>query len=484
MTPTKRTLLQSLCFLALSIGGVSLREVDASEIDTTLNTQYRYFVNSSPWVDTQKYPSVSLESEWKHDLSADGHSVTITPFFRYDAEDEDRRYSDLREAHWTWQMESGQFNAGITRVSWGVMEFFKLVDVINQKDARAFPDREKLGQPLLSYSTDVYDTLVDLYLLQGLREVDFAGDNARFRYSIPVDQDNAEYEWGATQKTDMAIRVKKTWGDWDIAFSHFYGMNRNPTLVFNFDFTDPRLIPVYEKINQSSVDIVGEFNGILLKTEMLFQTGDIERYGAATVGAEYTFTGVASTQSDLTTLVEATYDSREYTYQMPYDRDVFVGARFAFNDAHDQSLLLGVVQDIDYRQQTVLTQWTANVGEQWKLRLAASAFQSAEPLPDRAPSDRAILAAYAAVESGELPLDVALVRELLGLAENRRLNPRDLTHFLAFLQQDDALRRLRETPAQHVADTFYDVLLLSSPAQKMHWAEQDDFVQFDLYYYF
>lgn len=455
-----------------------------AELTTTMSLQSRYFDDASTWVEKKTYTSASIESEYKATFSDDTQTVTVTPFGRYDVNDEGRRYLDLREANWSLSKDNDHWRVGISRVNWGVMEVFKLVDIINQKDANALPDREKLGQPMLAWSTYVGDDLVDLYVLEGLREVDFPDDDGRFRYPFTVDDKHSEHEWGATGATDFAFRWKKQWGSADIAVSHFYGMNRNPYFTFNFDFKDPRLIPVYEKINQTSLDGVLTLDDILFKFEALFQTGDLQRFGAVAVGVEKTFGAVFHTAVDVTALAEATYDSRDNNIQTPYDRDVFLGTRIAFNDSHENSLLVGAVVDARYRQYAGFAQWNMNVGEAWKLRFAASIFESREPAIDRSALDEAVFSAYDAIENRRLPLDAKLVQRLLDLAQHQSLNGRDVLHFLDFLRRNDALESLLDLPPQQVADTLNTLLSLSSPSQKMHWMEDDDFIQCEISYYF
>ena len=46
------------------------------------------------------------------------------------------------------------------------------------------------------------------------------------------------------------------------------------------------------------------------------------------------------------------------------------------------------------------------------------------------------------------------------------------------------LESLLDLPPQQVADTLNTLLSLSSPSQKMHWMEDDDFIQCEISYYF
>ena len=56
----------------------------------------------------------------------DGRSVTVTPFYRYDAGDPDRTHADLREAYLLLHGDVGEgeweLRLGVDRVFWGVVE--------------------------------------------------------------------------------------------------------------------------------------------------------------------------------------------------------------------------------------------------------------------------------------------------------------------------------------------------------------------------
>ena len=84
----------------------------------------------------------------------DGRSITITPFFRYDAGDPDRTHADLREAFLLLYGDVGdgewELRLGVDRVFWGVVESRSLVDTVNQTDLVEQPDEKtKMGQPMV-----------------------------------------------------------------------------------------------------------------------------------------------------------------------------------------------------------------------------------------------------------------------------------------------------------------------------------------------
>ena len=69
---------------------------------------------------------------------------------------------------------------------------------------------------------------------------------------------------------------------------------------------------------------------------------------ATVTGFEYTLYQLGSSAADLGLLFEFLYDGRDQTtFPTIYDNDVFLGARLAFNDVQDSSILLGAVVDND-----------------------------------------------------------------------------------------------------------------------------------------
>ena len=111
---------------------------------------------------------------------AEGRSLTVAPFFRYDAADPRRTHVDVREAYLLLLGEIGEgeweLRLGADRVFWGVTESRHLVDIVNQTDVIEHPNEEaKLGQPMahLTWSGDA--GVVELFALPYHRERTFPG---------------------------------------------------------------------------------------------------------------------------------------------------------------------------------------------------------------------------------------------------------------------------------------------------------------------
>ncbi len=111
----------------------------------------------------------------------------------------------------------------------------------------------------------------------------------------------AQFESGAKEKhVDFAIRYSHFFGDWDIGLAHFRGTSRDPRLLPGFDQGgNTILIPFYNVINQTSLDLQTTKGNMLWKLEALHRSGQGETYNALAGGFEYTFIGVFETAIDL-----------------------------------------------------------------------------------------------------------------------------------------------------------------------------------------
>ena len=273
---------------------------------------------------------------------------------------------------------------------WGVIETYHLVDVINQTDLVENIDFEdKLGQPMLNLALINKWGTIDLFLLLGFRERTFAGREGRLRFEFPIDTKNALYESDDKKKhIDLAVRYEHSLGIWDIGISHFIGTNREPIIQPGLDKNDslrvtdlgePILIPFYEQMYQTSLDLQGTFeNGLLLKLEALSRKGISDRFFAASGGLEYTFYGIKGTNADAGILLEYHYDDRGSKASTPFEDDLFIGTRIAMNDVRSTDLLTGAIIDVDTGGSALVLEATRRIGDSWKIEVQIRAFVNAE----------------------------------------------------------------------------------------------------------
>ena len=361
--------------------------LQAGEWSGYAQSEVRLFPQS-PSDPTQAGNGVSLafQPEYYTSWSDGTQSLTIEPFYRWDQHDGKRTHGDVRELVWLKASDTWELRAGISKVFWGVAESQHLVDIINQTDLVENIDQEdKLGQPMVNLTLVRDWGNLDLFVLPWFRERTFPGRNGRLRTIPRVDTSNAEYESGARQKhVDYAIRWSDYIGDWDIGIAQFIGTARDPRLFPGTDDSGkPVLIPRYDLIKQTSLDLQATKGSWLWKLEALTRSGQGGRYQSMVGGFEYTRVGVFDTTADLGYIAEYHYDTRDEEAPTPFEDDIMVGLRLTLNDIPSTQVLVGVIADRDGSGVTWNLEASRRIDENWTIDAEARAFShisSSDPL--------------------------------------------------------------------------------------------------------
>lgn len=344
------------------------------DIRGNLSAQYQHFY-SSPERNGQPGDNLSLsfEPEFHHAL-ANRDSITFTPFVRWDENDSERSHGDIRKLYWHRVEQNWELRAGIDQVFWGVTESVHLVNIINQIDLVDSPNAEELlGQPMVHFTWIPAFGNVELFLLPGFRERTFPGRDGRPGVGLLVDNDKAHYASGAKdQRIDAAIRWSATRGIWDIGLAHFSGTNREP----RFDeqryslnrHGEREYIPVYDVIEQTSLDLQSTTESWLLKLEAITRSGQGKRFSAATTGVEYTFGGIGGTAMDLGFIGEYLYDERK---DAVLDDDIAIGLRLALNDFQSTELVAVLLRDRNNGSGTYYVEASRRIGDSFRLEFEA-----------------------------------------------------------------------------------------------------------------
>ncbi len=327
--------------------------------------------------------SLAVEPEYYQEWDGGRQSLTFVPFLRLDQLDDERTHGDIRELTWLRVGQSWELRVGVRKVFWGVTEFLHLVDVINQTDfVENIDTEEKLGQPMLNVAIIRDWGTLDFFLLPLFRERTFPGTDGRLRFLIPVDTDRARYESGVGRRhLDWAVRWFQSLGDWDIGVAHFSGTSREPRLIPDLrNPLEPVLVPVYDLMDQTSLDVQATKGNWLWKLELLTRRVLGERFTALTGGFEYTFVGIFGTAVDLGVLGEYLYDNRgDEAPPIPFEDDLAFGCRVVFNDVQSTELLFGVLLDRHSQAQFWNLEASRRLGSSWKLSVEGRAFERVAP---------------------------------------------------------------------------------------------------------
>jgi hypothetical protein len=349
----------------------------AHDFSGYISVEGRFFPNDALFPDQRSNnASLAVQPEYYHEWE-NGSSFTLVPFARLDSADDERTHFDIRELNVLWVADLWELRIGIGKVFWGVTEFVHLVDIINQTDLVEAPDEEdKLGQPMVNLTFQRNWGTIDLFVLPYFRERTFPGREGRLRTSPVVDTENVIYESGQEEHhVDFAARYSHSIGNWDFGIYNFAGTGREPTLLLKFiNPVQPVLIPFYEQINQTGIDVQMVAGEWLWKLEALYRTGQGKDFFSAVGGFEYTFTGVAGTRMDLGVIGEWAFDDRGDEAATPFENDIMFGLRIGVNDAATTELLAGFSQDVDSSARVVSIEASRRFGDRIKMTIEAGAF--------------------------------------------------------------------------------------------------------------
>ncbi len=356
--------------------------------------ELRYFPNDPTFPGQLEHiqPSFVVQPDIRWETEDRSHQVVIIPFVRVDGQDEERTHFDLREGYYRYNADAGwSLTLGAAKVFWGRTESRHLVDIINQSDTVEDVDEEdKLGQPMANLTLLNDWGTVDLFVMSGFRDRTFPGVDGRPRFGLVVDTDNPIFtrDWrrGAV---DVAARYSHYIGNWDFGVSVFHGTSREPR--FAIDIPTQRILPVYDKITQGGLDLQYTKDAWLWKFEAIIREGQGEVFFAGVGGFEYTLYQIFGSGFDLGLLAEYQYDGRDEgfviedfgpTLAAPVtfaDNDVFAGARLAFNDPQDTSMLAGVTVDANDQFLGMFIEAERRLGSSWTAELEARLFLNPDP---------------------------------------------------------------------------------------------------------
>ncbi|MBF0589143.1 MAG: hypothetical protein HQL53_08450 [Magnetococcales bacterium] len=305
-------------------------------------------------------------------------SFTLIPFFRLDPQDDDRTHADLRELTWMQVGERWELRLGVRRLFWGVTESRHLVDVINQTDAvEGLDGEDKLGQPMVNLALIRDWGTLDLLWLPWFRERTFAGPKGRPRPGLMVDHDRSRYASSSEERhQDWAIRWSHAIGAVDLGISHFQGTSRDPLFLTEMYTTGQVvLVPYYDQIRQTGLDLQFTDEAWLWKLEVLSRRGEFDgRRTEAVGGFEYSMVGIFESDADMGLIAEYLFDDRGDASTQPFDNDLMVGMRLTMNDTQSTDAVIGTIIDLEDGTMAWTLEGSRRLGESWKLTLEGRAY--------------------------------------------------------------------------------------------------------------
>ena len=373
---------------SLSLAAFSAHAEFEVDVAGSASIEGRYFLQDPAYPQQPRtQSSVAVEPELYTEWNNGQDSLLVKPFARFDAQDSKRSHSDLREFQWLHVDDNWETRVGVGKVFWGQTESLHLVDIVNQTDMVDQVDgEEKLGQPMVNFTTYGDWGTLSAFVLPYFRERTFSGEDGRLRPPVPIDGDGALYESDAEQHhVDYALRYQNSFGDWEVGLSYFDGTTREPelTVVQTDNGMMESVVPYYAQIRQVGVDLLKVQGSWLLKFEGIYRTGQSEDFGAMVAGFERTSVGVFGTSQDLGFLMEYQFDERDNNFFATGQNDLMAGVRWALNDIDGTEMLAGYVQDLDHSgTYNAFVEASSRMTDNWRWKVDAYFFSSDEVSED------------------------------------------------------------------------------------------------------
>ena len=342
---------------------------------------------------------------------------------------------DVPKAYYFQDNGSWNVLVGQDVAFWGVAESTNIVNVINQDDVNyRFDEERKLGQPMVNLGFNLGGGTLNAYALLGFREPNYGGSETRPRFSVFPVADEAMFEEDGGEDYDFALRYASTVsmgaGSLDYAVSYFYGTSRAAVLLpgcsgasatvsratcnaVNSDIagafeglssggsdlgsavtaaSSPTTqaflaggdgvgtIPYYQEMNQLGLELAYATGDWVLKFEGFGRNASDETFYAGIFGAEYRIANAFGGQGDLTLAGEYITDGRSSRQPLTiFDDDVFLSARYDFNNAWGTSLSFNGLYDLDTEGQYYNIELTTRLADSISLNMIASQIMSDDP---------------------------------------------------------------------------------------------------------
>ena len=369
-------------FLTTFLFSLPILAVDSLTWSGNTSYESRFFLKNGQNEASQQFSnSVSFSPEFYLSWKNDRHTLLISPSIRVDQYDSNRTHFEFREFTYALNQNDWELRLGVRKVFWGVAESNHLIDIINQTDFVENIDLEdKRGQPMLNLALVKEWGTVDIFLLPGFRERTFVGEEGRLRVSRLLREKESEFESPAAKNhVDYAVRYSTYTDNIDLGIYHFWGTSRSPIIVPRGRVNnDSVLVPFYEIVHQTGLDLQATWDNSLYKFELLRRSGEFDSFYASVGGIDYTFTGVGDTNLDLGVLREYHWDERGRSSTASFNHDVFFGFRLAVNDANDSQVLAGAIKDLNNDSLTLNIEASRRLSNYWKIELEIRMFMSVD----------------------------------------------------------------------------------------------------------
>jgi len=295
----------------------------------------------------------------------------------------ERTFFRVDELYARYDLEDDALQMGKSIKYWGALELVNIVDVFNPRDLRTdIFNSQKLGVWNISYSHFSEDG--ELSLVVKLNEADqkMAADSYVY-YFLPQFLHYDEH-----LQTSNGRNYPSTYLSYSSSVESEYAFDYALILEHGYDsqryFSRSVLNPLLLHQNSYLVNKVMAYSTLvvdttLLKLELLYadviEDKSVGDYSHIAFGFEYTIENIYD-KAGLGIIAEYyrydSYESDKYDDIALYEtmqNDIFIGARYSFNNSDDTSVVGGIVHDVEYDEQVYYMEYESRMNEDIKIAL-------------------------------------------------------------------------------------------------------------------
>ncbi len=346
----------------------------------------RYFPREdTPFLAVEKKESWNLAVTAAPEIKYSHSKLTfkLAPFARFDAVDSERSDFDFRQAYASYSLKKTDIKIGFDVENWSVLEFGRVVNIINQQDIKEslFLD-SYLGQLMFSVQSHQRFGSFHLYLMPTFRPMFFFPPESRLSFGPSFEEVSADPLLGSRSDShlDVLLRYSHSFGPVDLGAYGFYGTSRTPDLELSSQGGSalgsalPFFLQSYPTVTQFGLDLQASVGGFLQKIEATFRVWDDKEQVNLGVGAEYSFSSIFGSSMDLGLFSEFYYSNLEnkqsgsragVTVFAPLQRDIYGGVRLSYVGQTTLSLVLAVSRDLQHQTDSLALKGEYKFASNW-----------------------------------------------------------------------------------------------------------------------
>lgn len=287
---------------------------------------------------------------------------SLRGFGRVDREDPTRDFTAVEEAWWGWRKKSWEAKLGFQMLNWTATEAFHPADLINSRNLDSnLENPEKLGELIGSLRKGFGQGGVTVYLMPRFEEPNLPDGRSRLSFVPPgivltpaawlTDPDTLTTDSYGTQ---WGLRLTQTHGSADWSLHVLDHLDRQQPV---FREIENGIQPVYLRVRDYGGTYLHILGALIAKVEANYrdfiQADQLELrqedHGQLAVGFEYGWVYAGGGEGTLLAEGVSVVDVSETTRARltPFQRDVLVGYRHAWNDALSRELTFTFIADLE-----------------------------------------------------------------------------------------------------------------------------------------